>query len=126
MFYTEDMAQDASGEEGSNAYDKLLRSRTLFLSKEIDKDVASNIISLLLWLNYQSENEKITFYILSPGGDVGAFLAIYDVMQMIAAPIETICVGEASSAAAIILAAGSKGLRKASPNSRIMIHQVQV
>lgn len=114
------------GEILYDVYARLVKDRIIFLHEEIDSNVASVIVALLLVLDEEDKEEPISLYINSPGGSVESFFAIYDVMQLIHAPIKTICVGEASSAAAILLAAGSAGMRFATVNSRIMIHQIQI
>ena len=109
-----------------NIYDKLIKNRIVFLSEEIDSNIASTIVGVLLMLNEENKKDPITFYINCPGGSVEASFAIYDIMQLIEAPVKTICCGEASSFGALLLAAGSKGMRYATPNSRVMIHQIQI
>lgn len=103
---------------------ELLAHRILFLSEEITPSVANTIISQLLLLDAQNPSQQIDLYINCPGGSVVDGLAIIDAMQGISAPISTICIGQASSMGAWILAAGSKGKRYATPNAEIMIHQV--
>lgn len=105
---------------------ELLKHRIIYLDREIDQELSSRIISLLFLLDKESEEEPISFWITSIGGDVQGFFAIYDMMQKIQAPIKTICMGEAFSAAAFLLASGSSGERYAMPNSRVMIHQIQI
>lgn len=100
----------------------LLKERVIFLSQEITPDLSNLIISQLLWLDSIS-SEEIKIYINSPGGSVYDGLAIYDVMQSIESPISTVAVGLAASMAAIILLSGTKGLRKALPHSRVLLHQ---
>lgn len=107
-------------------YAKLAEERILFLSEEIDASVATTLSAHLLWLDSQNKNE-ITLYINSCGGTVNdGLLTIYDTMQHITAPIKTICIGEAFSAAAIILSSGAVGSRCALPHAKIMIHAIQV
>lgn len=104
---------------------ELLRSRTIIISHEINQNDSATVVGLLLLLD--STNQKdITLLINSPGGGIEGLMAIYDTMQMIRSNIRTVCMGDASSAAAIILAAGTKGMRYASQNSQVMIHQMQV
>lgn len=113
------------GEAFYDIHSKLIKDRTIFLSGEIDFEDGSNIAALLLMLDAEDHDKKITIWINTPGGDAYAFLAIYDAMQFIKAPVETICINMAQSAGALILASGSKGKRFAMPNSKIMIHQIQ-
>jgi ATP-dependent Clp protease protease subunit len=115
--------------DGERMYDvssRLVKDRTLFLDCEIDQEITSQVTSLLFLLDREDSDKKISLWINSPGGLVQGFLAIYDMIQRIKAPVETVCLGEACSAAAILLAAGSPGLRYCMPSSRVMIHQIQV
>lgn len=112
------------GERAYDIYSRLLKERIVFLGGPIDDDVANLVIAQLLFLESVSKDKDIQFYINSPGGVVSAGLAIYDTMQYVKPDIETICIGQAASAAAVLLAAGTKGKRMSLPNSRIMIHQV--
>ncbi len=110
----------------ARVYDKLLKKRTIFLGDELDRTLSSNIVATLLSFEDEEPGEPIKFYINSCGGDlVDGLFSIYDTIQMISSPVHTICIGEASSSAAVLLAAGTKGHRAATANSRIMIHQVQ-
>jgi len=111
------------GERAYDIYSRLLKERIVFLGGPIDDDVANLIIAQLLFLQSESDAEDIKFYINSPGGSVTSALAIFDTMRHVKPKISTVCVGQAASAAAILLAAGTKGQRFALPNSRIMIHQ---
>lgn len=104
---------------------RLVKDRIIFLNGEITSENASNLSALLFLLNRESSDKLISLWIDSPGGDAQGFFAIYDMMQRIECPIRTICTGQASSAAAILLAAGTPGQRYAAPHSRIMIHQIQ-
>lgn len=114
-----------NGEVHYDIYSRLVKDRIIFLHEEINADVASTMIATLLYLNIKDSKEPISIYINSVGGTVTSGLfTIYDTMQRIEAPVETVCVGEAYSAAAVILAAGDK--RKAYPNSKVMIHNIQV
>lgn len=111
---------------GFDVYSRLIKHRKIFLCEEIDKLNASIISALLLELDTEDPNTPIEFYINSIGGEVEGLFSIYDMMHFIKAPVKTICFGEACSAAAVLLSAGTKGYRYASPNSQIMIHQIQV
>jgi ATP-dependent Clp protease protease subunit len=104
-------------------YSRLLEDRIVFISGEIDDYIANTVIAQLLYLESKSKKEDIYLYINSPGGVVTSGLAIYDTMQYVKPDIVTICIGQAASMAAVLLAAGTKGKRCALPNSRIMIHQ---
>jgi ATP-dependent Clp protease protease subunit len=104
-------------------YSRLLMDRIIILGTEIDESTANTIMAQLLYLNSMDNKKPIQMYINSPGGSVVAGLQIYDTMQMIKAPVQTICTGMAASMAAVILAGGEKGMRGALPNSSIMIHQ---
>lgn len=106
-----------------DTYSKLMNERIVFLSGEIDEDMANSIISQLLHLDSVDNEEPIHMYINSGGGDVIQGLGIYDTMQYIKAPVSTLCVGNACSMAAILLASGTSGMRRSLPNSTIMIHQ---
>ena len=115
--------------DGEVFYDiqsRLIKDRVIFLCEEVTHEVAGVISSLLFMMNNEDPNTKISIWLNTPGGDVYAFLAIYDMVQMIQAPVETVCIGMAMSAGAMLLAAGSKGQRLATPNSSIMIHQMQI
>jgi ATP-dependent Clp protease, protease subunit len=115
--------------DGDRIYDvssRLVKNRVIYLDCEIDPEITSQITSLLWLLDTENNEEPITLWINSPGGMVEGFCAIYDMMNRIKAPVKTVCIGEACSASAILLAAGSSGFRFAMPNSRIMIHQIQI
>ena len=112
------------GERAYDIYSRLLKDRIIFIGGPIDDAVANLVIAQLLFLDNENPKSDIQLYINSPGGVVTAGLAIYDTMQYVKADISTICIGQAASAAAILLAAGQKGKRFALPNSRVMIHQV--
>ena len=112
------------GERAYDIYSRLLRDRIIFIGGPIDDAVANIIIAQLLFLDSEDPKKDINLYINSPGGVVTAGMAIYDTMQFVKAPVSTICIGQAASAAAVLLASGCKGKRFALPNSRIMIHQV--
>ncbi len=115
--------QSGRGERAFDIYSRLLRERIIFLGSAIDDHIASLVIAQLLFLQAEDAKRDIALYINSPGGTVTAGLAIFDTMQYISPDVSTICIGQASSMAAILLAAGSKGKRYTLPNSRIMIHQ---
>ncbi len=111
------------GERAYDIYSRLLRERIIFLGDAIEDHVANLVIAQLLFLESEDPEKDIFLYINSPGGIVTSGLAIYDTMQYVRAPVNTICIGMAASMAAVLLAAGAKGKRYALPNSRIMIHQ---
>jgi len=115
--------QTGRGERSYDIYSRLLKDRIVFIGQEIDDHVANIVIAQLLFLESEDPDKDIYLYINSPGGIVTAGLAIYDTMQYVKCPVSTICVGQASSMAAVLLAAGEKGKRIALPNARIMIHQ---
>jgi len=112
------------GERAYDIYSRLLKDRIIFIGSPIDDDVANAIIAQLLFLESASEKDDIKMYINSPGGSVTSALAIYDTMQYVRPAVQTICIGMAASAAALLLSAGQKGKRMALPNSEVMIHQV--
>ncbi|MBZ4335678.1 ATP-dependent Clp endopeptidase proteolytic subunit ClpP [Corallococcus sp. AS-1-12] len=111
------------GERAYDLYSRLLKDRIILLGTPINDDVANLIVAQLLFLESEDPDKGINLYINSPGGSVTAALAMYDTMQYVKCPVSTICVGQAASAGALLLLAGSKGKRYALPNSRIMIHQ---
>ena len=111
------------GERSYDIFSRLLMDRIIFLGTPIDENVANIIIAQLLFLQAEDPEKDIYVYINSPGGSVYAGLAIYDTMQYLTAPVNTMCMGMAASMGAVLLAAGEKGKRSALPNSRIMIHQ---
>lgn len=111
------------GERAMDLYSRLLMDRIVFLGMEIDDMVANMVIAQLLFLESEDPQKEISLYINSPGGLVNAGLAIYDTMQYIQAPVATICVGQAASMAAVLLAAGKPGRRVMLPHSRVMLHQ---
>ncbi len=110
-------------EQWISIYERLFRERIIFLSEEVDDNIANAIVAYLLYLDSDDQNKPIYLYINSPGGSVTAGMAIYDTMQHIKSEVVTICVGLAASMGAFLLAAGSKGKRLALPHARIMIHQ---
>jgi ATP-dependent Clp protease protease subunit len=111
------------GERSYDIFSRLLKDRIIFLTGEINGEIADLIVAELLFLEAQDPTLDIYLYINSPGGEVTPGMAIYDTIQYIKAPIATICLGQAASLAAMILASGSKGKRYALPHSRILIHQ---
>jgi len=115
--------QSSRGERAYDIYSRLLKERIVFLTGAIDDHIASLICAQLLFLESENPKKEISFYINSPGGVVWSGLAIYDTMQYISSKIMTICVGQAASAASLLLAAGEKDMRFSLPNSRIMVHQ---
>src|SRR5574344_1558418 len=113
----------SKGERAFDIYSRLLRERIVFLTGEVNDQVANTIVAQLLLLDFEDPDKDIQFYINSPGGSVTAGMAIYDTMQYIKCDVATICVGMAASMGAFLLSAGTKGKRMALPNSEIMIHQ---
>lgn len=105
-------------------YSRLLKDRIIFVGKEFDEDLGNSVVAQLLFLEADDSDKDITIYINSPGGLVSSCLAIYDAMNYIKPEVSTVCIGEAASAAAFVLAAGAKGKRYALKNSRMMLHQV--
>lgn len=115
--------QTARGERSFDIYSRLLKERIVFLSGEVNDDVATLICAQLLFLEAENPKKDISFYINSPGGVVTSGLAIYDTMQYIRPDVSTIVLGQAASMGALLLCSGEKGKRFALPNSRVMIHQ---
>ena len=115
--------QTGKGERTYDIYSRLLLDRIVFISGEVNDDMANAICAQLLFLQSQDATKEISVYVNSPGGSVTAGLAIYDTMQFIKCPIATYCLGQAASMGAVLLTAGTKGRRFALPNARIMIHQ---
>ncbi|CEM60917.1 ATP-dependent Clp endopeptidase proteolytic subunit ClpP [Treponema phagedenis] len=115
--------QTGNGERSYDIFSRLLKDRIIFVDGEINDTVADLIVAQLLFLESQNPDKDISLYINSPGGSVTAGLAIYDTMQHIRPKIQTICLGQAASMAAVLLAGGSAGKRFALPSSRVMIHQ---
>ena len=115
--------QSPRGERAYDIYSRLLKERIIFLGSGVNDDVSNVIIAQLLFLEAEDPDKDITFYINSPGGVVSSGLAIYDTMQFVKCDIATLCMGQAASMGALLLAAGTEGKRYALPNSRIMIHQ---
>ena len=115
--------QDGRGERAFDIYSRLLKDRIIFLGTPIDDNIANLVVAQMLYLESEDPDKEIFFYLNSPGGHVSSGLAIYDTMQYIKSPISTVCMGQAASMTAILLAAGKKGKRYALPHARILIHQ---
>ncbi|MGK2949482.1 MAG: ATP-dependent Clp protease proteolytic subunit [Acidimicrobiales bacterium] len=111
------------GERSYDIWSRLLRDRIVFLGTQVDDTSANLVIAQLLFLEAEDADKPVHLYINSPGGDMTAFFAIHDTMQFLRPPVSTMCVGQASSAAAVLLAAGEPGLRYTLPNARVLIHQ---
>jgi ATP-dependent Clp protease, protease subunit len=117
------LEQTGRGERSYDIYSRLLKERIIFLGSDIEDSVADVIMAQLIFLEYDDPEKDITIYVNSPGGLVSSGLAIYDTMQFIKPDVATVCIGQASSMGALILAAGTKGKRYALPHARIMLHQ---
>ena len=115
--------QTGKGERTYDIYSRLLLDRIVFISGEVNDDMANAVCAQLLFLQSQDPKKEISVYVNSPGGSVTAGLAIYDTMQFVKCPVATYCIGQAASMGAVLLTAGTKGRRFSLPNSRIMIHQ---
>lgn len=115
--------QTARGERAYDIYSRLLKDNVIFLGQPIDDTVSNLVIAQMLFLEAENPEKDISIYINSPGGSITAGLAIYDTMQYVKPDITTMCIGQAASMAAVLLAAGKKGKRYALPNSRVLIHQ---
>jgi ATP-dependent Clp protease protease subunit len=115
--------QSSRGERAYDIYSRLLKDRIIFLGTPLTDEIANLLIAQLLFLESEDPDKDINFYINSPGGVVTSGLAVYDTMQYIKSSIATVCIGQAASMSAVLLAAGTKGKRYALPNARIMIHQ---
>jgi ATP-dependent Clp protease protease subunit len=115
--------QSPRGERAYDIYSRLLKERIIFLGTTVNDDIASVIIAQILFLEAEDPDKDITFYVNSPGGAVTAGMAIYDTMRYVRCDIATLCMGQAASMGALLLAAGTAGKRYALPNSRILIHQ---
>ena len=115
--------QTANGERSYDIYSRLLEDRIIFLSGEIDDNVANIVVAQLIYLEGKNPDKDISLYINSPGGSITAGMAIYDTIKFIKCDVSTICIGMAASMGAFLLASGTKGKRYALPNSEIMIHQ---
>ncbi len=117
------LEQSSRGERAYDIFSRLLKDRIIFVSGPIDDVTASLVTAQLLFLESENPKKEIAMYINSPGGHVHSGLAIYDTMQYIRSPVSTACIGMAASMGALLLCAGEKGMRFATPNSRIMVHQ---
>jgi ATP-dependent Clp protease protease subunit len=115
--------QTSRGERSYDIYSRLLKERIIFLLGEVEDHMANLVVAQLLFLESENPDKDISMYINSPGGVVTAGLAIYDTMQFIKPDVSTLCIGQAASAAALLLCAGAEGKRYCLPNSRVMIHQ---
>jgi ATP-dependent Clp protease protease subunit len=115
--------QTNRGERSYDIYSRLLKDNIIFLGRPIEDDLASLVVAQMLFLEAENPEKDISIYINSPGGSITAGLAIYDTMQHIKPDVATVCVGQAASMAAVLLAAGTKGKRTILPNSRVLIHQ---
>jgi ATP-dependent Clp protease protease subunit len=115
--------QDGKSERAYDIYSRLLKDNIIFIGSEINDEVANAVIAQLLYLEAENPEKDIFLYINSPGGSITAGIAIYDTMQFIKADVATICVGQAASMAAVLLAAGAAGKRYSLPNSRVILHQ---
>ena len=115
--------QTARGERAFDIYSRLLKERVIFLSGPINDQISNLVVAQLLFLESENPKKDISIYINSPGGVISSGLAIYDTMQFVSPSISTLCIGQAASMGALLLAGGEKGKRSALPNSRIMIHQ---
>lgn len=116
--------KSSSGERAYDIYSRLLKDRIIFLVGEIEDHMANLVVAQLLFLESESSTKDINLYINSPGGVVSAAMSIYDTMQFIAPDVRTLCIGQAASCGALLLASGADGKRHCLPHSRVMIHQV--
>ena len=115
--------QTARGEREYDIWSRLLKDRIVFLGRAIDDNVANLVVAQLLYLEAEDAEKDVILYMNSPGGSVTAGLAVYDAMQYIRCPVQTVCVGQCASMGAVLLAAGTHGKRHILPHSRVMIHQ---
>jgi ATP-dependent Clp protease protease subunit len=115
--------ETARGERAFDVYSRLLRERIVFLGEPIDDPVANTVVAQLLFLDSVEPGKDVALYVNSPGGSSTALFAIYDTMQFLKSDVATYCLGQAASAAAVILASGTRGKRYALPNSRVLLHQ---
>jgi len=116
----------ANGDVFYDIQSRLVKDRVIFLSEPVTQQAAGVMASLLFMMNNEDNSKKISIWLNTPGGDAYGFFAIYDMMQMIKAPIETVCLGQSMSAGVLLLASGTKGMRYAMPSSGIMAHQIQI
>jgi ATP-dependent Clp protease protease subunit len=114
------------GEYALDPYSKLLAERIIFLGTPVDDRAANDVMAQLLWLDYDNPDRDIALYINSPGGSLTAMTAIYDTMRLVGADIQTVCLGQAVSAAAVLLAAGTAGKRLILPHARVVVHQPSI
>lgn len=121
--YPQVVEQTHRGERSWDIFSRLLKDRIIFLGTPISDEVANLIVAQMLYLESDDPEKEIVLYLNSPGGSVNAGMALYDTMQYVRCPIATVCIGQAASMAAVILAAGSKGRRLALPHSRVLLHQ---
>jgi ATP-dependent Clp protease protease subunit len=126
MFVPMVIEQSGRGERAYDIYSRLLRDNIIFIGTPIDDDVANSVVAQMLFLSQEDPEKDIQLYINSPGGSITAGMAIYDTMQYLKNDIVTLCIGQAASMAALLLAAGAPRKRLALPNSRILIHQPQM
>jgi ATP-dependent Clp protease protease subunit len=117
------LEQTSRGERAYDLYSRLLRERIVFLGTPIDDQVANLVTAQLLFLEAENPEQDISLYVNSPGGDVTAMFGIYDTMQHVRPDVSTICIGQAASAAAVLLASGAAGKRHVLPNARVLLHQ---
>ena len=115
--------QTHRGERAYDIWSRLMKDRIVFIGTEVNDDIANVVVAQLLFLESEDPEKDVNLYINSPGGSISAGLAIYDTMQYVRCPITTICVGQAASMGAVLLAAGGQGRRKALPHARVMLHQ---
>lgn len=115
--------QTPRGERGYDLYSRLLKDHIIFLGSGIDDQIANSVVAQLMFLEAEDPDRDISMYINSPGGSITSMMAIYDTMRFIKPQIATYCIGQAASAAAVLLTAGTKGKRYALPNARVLIHQ---
>ena len=115
--------QSARGERSFDIYSRLLREHVIFLTGPVEDNVASLLVAQMLFLESENPTKEISFYINSPGGAVTSGMAIYDTMQYIRPPVSTLCIGQAASMGSLLLTAGAEGMRFATPNARVMLHQ---
>src|SRR5207253_2968048 len=120
------LEQTSRGERAYDIYSRLLRDNIIFLGTPVDDTVANLIIAQLLFLEAEDPEKDIQLYVNSPGGSITSGMAIYDTMQFVRPDVQTICIGQAASMGAVLLAAGAKGKRFALPGSRILIHQPHI